>query len=165
MSKTKIAQLVRDFNYCAKHKQTCPSHIKFHKAKLNQNASQSHTLMLYLPFIFSEYQNKLKEVWPIMESLLVCTRIICSNEIREIDIQKFEEHSEKHLTGMKKVFKMKLKPKQHFSIHSGRITRKQGPMISRSMMRMEAKHRFFTDAAKRTRNFVNQSFEENRFHL
>lgn len=155
IGKTKIVQMVRDFNYCAKHKQTWPSLVKFNRAKLNQSASQCHTLMMYLPFIFFDYRDKLKQVWPIMESLLFCTQIICSSEIREFDILKFEEHSERHLTGMKDVFGMKLKPKQHIFTHYARIIRRQGPMICRSMMRMEAKHRFFTEAAKRTRNFVN----------
>lgn len=155
ISKTLMIQMVRDFNYRSKDRKNLPSTLKFNKKNFNQNATQTHCLMLNLPFIFFEYREKLQLVWPVMESLLSCLQIICSDEIRESHIVRLELHSEQPLNDMKNIFGIVLKPKHHFFTHYATVIRKQGPLVGMWMMRYERKHRFFTDTAKRTQNFVN----------
>lgn len=125
------------------------------RPNLGQNATQLYNIMVHLPFMFVHKFDQLQQVWPIMTSLLRCMRVLFSHTIAEHDISQFVEWNEEHLGGMVTVFMASLKPKQHHSIHYAHVIRTMGPPILMWMMRYEAKHKFFTDAAKRTNNFVN----------
>lgn len=130
---------------------------------LSQNATQLYCIMIHLPFMFIDKKEVLNEVWPIMTSLLECMRILFSYTITENDIEQFEKSKQEHLSGIISVFKMKLKPKQHNSNHYSHIIRQMGLPRHTWMMRYEAKHKFFTDCAKKTNNFINitKSLAEN----
>lgn len=153
ISKGKIMQMIRDFNYSST--ESSSSIVTYTRSHFNQSATQLHCLMVHLPFIFYEYRERLKDVWPIMESLLRCIQIVCSQEIQEGDIKTLENQIANYLNGMKNVFKYQLKPKDHFFTHYPTVIRKQGPVKPMSMLRFESKHKYFTDIAKRTLNFVN----------
>lgn len=157
LKKIKVIELVRDFNYGAVSRRNIPSALRIGKPNLGQSASQNRCLILNTPFIFFEYRNKLKEVWPVLEDLLQCLQIVCSTEIREADIVRLEGKIKSHLEGVIKVFKTYLKPKQHIFTHYATVLRKLGPVIYFWMMRFESKHKFFTDIGNATYNFVNIS--------
>lgn len=153
--KTKIMELIRDFNYSATKKKDKPSTVVFTRHNFNQNAKQMHCLMVHLPFIFHEFREKLVSVWPVMQYLLQCIQIVCSLEIRESDIERLEVLIEQYLNGMKNYLKYKLKPKDHFFTHYPRAIWQQGPIKPISMLRFESKHKYFTDITRRTQNFID----------
>lgn len=155
LRKDDIVHRVRDFNYgflCQKSK---PSFLDIEKLKLNQNASQSYCLMINLPFILFDVKNELEEIWICVQSLLQIMQIIFSDSILESDLKRLEGLIKIHLEAFKEKFNAKLKPKQHFLTHYPSVIRLIGPTNNYWMMRMEAKHKFFTDCVNRSRNFTN----------
>lgn len=150
-----IIRRVRDFNYGTLNSKNKPSRLRVGKKHLGQNATQYRCIMLHLPFIFFDKQEPLKDVWPVMESLLHIMRILFSYEISESDLEFLNRCVQKHLSGMINVFEITLKPKHHNLLHYARIVRTMGPVRYSWMMKYEAKHKFFTDIAKTTNNFQN----------
>lgn len=111
--------------------------------------------MIHLPFILSDYREKLANIWGTAESLLIIMQIVYSYEICDEDIDRLALHIETHCTNLIDTFKVQLLPKHHNALHYPNAIRKTGPLILSWMMRFEAKHKFFTDAAKKTNCFVN----------
>lgn len=155
IKKSDIVRLVRDYTYGVLHKQNKPSTINFACSNLGQNATQLYFIMKHLPFIFYEYREQLKNVWESAESLLNIMRIVYSTEICEDDIHQLTTYIEEHYTCLIRIFHKKLLPKHHNVLHYPNAIRKMGPLIHSWMMRFEAKHQFFTNAAQRTNSFVN----------
>lgn len=155
LTKHQLACRIRDFNYghlCQKSK---PSRLKLQKKNLNQNASQSYCLMVNLPFILFDVKDELKEIWICIQTLLKIMQILFSNSIRESDVQTLEEAIESHLENYIDIFKKKMKPKHHMLTHYPTIIRNSGPVKDFWMMRMEAKHKFFTEHTKKMKNFID----------
>lgn len=155
LTKRKMMELIRDFNFSASSRKNVPSIVNFDKINFNQSAAQIGCLMLHLPLIFYRFHNELTHIWPVMESLLQCMQILNSLEIRDIDVNRLGSIIESHLTGMKNCFNITLKPKHHFLTHYPTVIRKQGPVKQFWMMPFESKHKYFTNLAKRTQNFIN----------
>lgn len=153
--KSGIIRMVRDFNYGLLQKPNKPSLINFDRSNLGQNAKQLYAIMLHLPFIFANFKEKLKKVWPAMETLLKSMQIIYSHKICEDDINNLASYIELHYTVIMEVFAVKLRPKHHHVLHYPNAIRLIGPIIHSWMMRFESKHKFFTKAAHNTNNFVN----------
>lgn len=80
-----IIRRVRDFNYGTLNSRNKPSQIRIDRKNLGQNATQSHCIMMHLPFIFIDKRDQLNVVWPIMISLLECMRILFSYKLSESD--------------------------------------------------------------------------------
>lgn len=123
---------------------------------MNQNATQIHCLFIHLPFIFASYNVHLDDdIWIVMESLLRCVEICFSNLITEDDIKLLETLIEMHLNLYFTKFDSHLLPKHHFMTHYPNAIRKMGPLIHFWMMRFESKHKYFTQLARSTNNYVN----------
>lgn len=150
-----IIRRVRDFNYGTLNSRNKPSLIRIERKNLGQNATQSYCIMVHLPFLFIDKKNILNEVWPIMISLLDCMRILFSFKLNDSDRKTLAQRSKEHLNGMVRVFKASLKPKHHNMTHHPRVICETGPLRFASMMKYELKHKFFTDVARKTNNFVN----------
>lgn len=148
---------VRDFNYGFLNSQKKPSPLKFGSKKLGNNGTQLHTIITHFPLIFRDYQSDLKDIWLNMISLLQCMQIVFSTTIRECDILRLEKATKTHLDGIvdKDIFFKNLLPKHHLLTHHPNTIREMGPPIRMWMKRYEAKHKQFTDMAKKTNNFIN----------
>lgn len=155
VKKSEISRLIRDYNYGFLHKQNKPSVVNFERSNLGQNAKQIYSIMIHLPFIFAKYRDQLKDVWIAMENLLKAMQIIYSHRICEDDLANLTKYIELHYKLLIKLFNAMLKPKHHNVLHYPNTIRKTGPIIYSWMMRFEAKHQFFTRAAKNTNNFIN----------
>lgn len=121
---------------------------------MGQNASQSYCLILHLPFMFYDSRQKLIEFWPTLEALLVCYQVVMSVKITDQDLILLRGCIEKLLNGLI-ALNGHLTPKPHNLTHYVSTITKVGPLKHGWMMRYEAKHRFFTDKAKITHNFMN----------
>lgn len=153
-SKQILIRRIRDFNYGTLFAQTTPSPMNMEKAHLGQSASQLYCMILHLPFIFYDLKDQLAQMWTLLEELLQFLQILMSIEITESNLKRLENHIDKYLNGLL-ALKGKLIPKEHFLTHYPRAIRKMGPLKHLWTMRFESKHKFFTDAAKRTNNLVN----------
>lgn len=82
-------------------------------------------------------------------------QIAFSSTIRECDVVRLTNETESHLNGIVHIFEKKLLPKHHIITHYPNIIRKMGPPQLMWTKRYEAKHKEFTDMAKKTNNFIN----------
>lgn len=146
---------IRDHNYGQLSKRNKPSAISLDKANLNQSASQNYCLMVNTPFILFFLKDVLNDIWICVESLLNTMQIIFSSSVTESDLVKLSEFIKKHLEKYIELFKKNLIPKQHHLTHYPSIIRTSGPVKNFWMMRMEAKHKFFTEHAKKIKSRVN----------
>lgn len=151
-----IRAKIRDFNYGILNKRNKPSKIICEKHNLGQNATQVYCIMIHTPFIFSEYEPKIPDhYWRAMENLLQIMQIIYSACISDADIQRLEHCIETFLTFLVDTLKENLTPKLHNMTHYPNVIKKMGPLVHSWMMRMEAKHKVFTDMVRQTNNFRN----------
>lgn len=146
---------IAGFNYGYLNRKNIPSILCIDKKNLNQNATQSYCLMTNIPFILSHLKDKLSTVWPVITTLLQIMQIVYSRIIREEDIKRLETLIKRHLQLVISVFKCVLIPKHHILIHYPKAIRETGPPLNMWSMRYEGKHRFFTDQAHKTNNFIN----------
>lgn len=155
VKKAEIFRMVRDFNYGFLCNQNKPSPLCFDSSNLGQNASQLYFIMVHLPFIFAEFKAQLNEIWEAVGSLLNVIQIVYSDKICDYDISELNENIKTHYKWLCERFHKALIPKHHIVLHYPNAIKKVGPLKSNWMMRFEAKHKFFTLAAKQTNNFVN----------
>lgn len=160
----KIQTRTRDFNYSESYKKNKPSLINFDKHNLNQNASQLYCLFLHLPFILFEFKELLEEYYTPAMYLQKCIQIIYSKEITEHDVKNLAILIDHHLSAVIRTFKRTLTPKHHFFLHYPDIIRKMGPVIHLWSMRLEAKHKFFTETARKKKNFINPTKTMASYH-
>lgn len=152
--KNDIVAMVRDHNYgklCEKNK---PSKLILTKRNFNQNATQSYNLFLNLPFIFYEKRDSIATVWSIIESLLKILQIIYSTKITERNLNRLRDLIPTLLSELVD-HGVKLTPKLHNMTHYATVIQNMGPLIHMSAMRMEAKHKTFTQIAHNTNCFKN----------
>lgn len=152
---SEIQSRVRDFCYSNMHKYNTPSLISVDKNHLNQSASQIYCLMIHMPFIFYDLKDEISEYWSPMQTLLKCMQIAFSYSISENDVQILKCRISDHLKAVKQVFNRRLTAKHHFLVHYPNSIRKMGPPIKSWTMRLEAKHKSFTEIAKNKKNFIN----------
>lgn len=155
LTKDQIVDRIRDFNFGHLFKNSKPSFFDLDKKNLNQNASQIYCLMVNVPFILFDKKDELNELWICVQSLLRVMQIIFSDSILESDLIELKRCIETHLKSYMDVFKEKLKPKHHFLTHYPSVIRLLGPVKKFWMMRMESKHKFFTDFSRKFNNFIN----------
>lgn len=155
INETNIIVKLRDFNYGPLFESKIPSILNLGKPNLGQNASQAYCLMLHLPFIFYEFKNQLgSQLWTTLEAILQIVQIMMSNKITESNLILLEKRIETFLNGMLELDK-NLIPKAHLITHYPGAIRRVGPLKHMWMCRFECKHKFFTDAARQTNNFIN----------
>lgn len=150
-----LVQRIRDYTYGTLNSRNKPSKLKMKKKNLGQNASQLYCIITHLPFIFHDKRDELREILPILQSLLQIMRVIFSATISSADIDLLNENIKIHLSETIRVFEVKLIPKHHNLVHYPHVIRLVGPIIKYWMMRYESKHKIFTTLAKQTNNFIN----------
>lgn len=144
-----VVRMVRDHNYEILSQRNKPSKITFTKRNLNQNATQSYNLLLNSPFIFYEQKDKIADIWFILETLLKILQIIYSPKITEHDLNRLSYLIPKFLSGLIE-HGVSLTPKLHNMIHYVTVIRNMGPLIHMWAMRMESKHKIFTQISNNT---------------
>lgn len=152
-----IKNSIQHYSFPKIYRRDKPSILRLDRSNLGQNAVQMKCLLLNIPFILNKYKfnEHLKSVWVCVSSLIKIFQFAYSEIIDEIMLNDFSKIILIHLENMKKIFDLQLKPKHHFLTHYPTIVRMMGPLNSMSMIRYEAKHKFFKSIAKRTNNFVN----------
>lgn len=157
ISMDKLNSLTKFFDYGIINEKNKPSEINLEKANLGQNATQSHCLLKFLPFILFDYLNeeKVSMVWKCIESLLRIVAIIYSSEISEKDCSDLEIETTTFLDDFRRLFNKRLIPKMHFILHYAYVIRKCGPLVLMNMFRYEAKHKQLKNFISNSKNFRN----------
>lgn len=182
LTQDELVSLVRDFDYGHFNKDNRPSLLNIDKKNLHQSAAQTYCLVIYVPFILKKIERELIEdgVWHCVRLLQRIMQIVYSNCIQEDDIQLLEQLVPEFLAAIKHKFGAHLKPKHHNALHYADVIRRMGAPKSMWMMRFvfileniysrvnlesnictlsiyryEAKHKFFTTAAKNANNYIN----------
>lgn len=104
--------------------------------------------MTHIPFIFVDFKQQLDDIWISVESLLNIIQIVYSMNICDKDIDELTKNIETHYKCLCEFFNKTLIPKHRIGLHYSNAIKKIGPLKSNWMMRFEAKHKFFTLAAK-----------------
>lgn len=151
---SQLQNMIQFYNYGFLNKRNIPSKLRIDSKNLGQNATQLYCLATHIPFILFPYKNQLKEVWPLVDSLLQILEIVFSEEINETDIERLEFEIERHLKFILSMNKT-LIPKHHILLHYPRVIRTMGPVIFMSAMRFEAKHQELKAISQKTNNFIN----------
>lgn len=144
--------MVRDHNFGILEQGNKPSKINFKKKNLNQNATQSYNLSLNLPFIFYEQKSAIEDIWSVLEMLLKIAQIIYSAKITKRDLDRLNDLIPKFLSALVS-HGVKLTPKLQNMTHYVTVIYHMGPLVHMWGMRMEAKHKVFTDIAKKNKLF------------
>lgn len=149
--------MVKFYQYPKKFRRNKPSILNFTKHNMGQNATQMKCLFLNIPFILKKFEQNidLKKIWPCLTFLLRVVQIVETQTIDDSLINELEECITNHLDLLIEFFKVHLHPKHHFLIHYVYIICRMGPLYATSMFRFEAKHQYFKNIARNTKNFVN----------
>lgn len=132
-----------------------PSKLRIDSKNLGQNATQLYCLMKHIPFILKQYENDLKGIWTLVQSLLQILEMVFSTDINNSDLNRLELEIECHTKFIVNVIKKDLIPKHHLLLHYPRVIRTMGPTAFTSAMRLEAKHQELKAIAQKTNNFVD----------
>lgn len=90
---------IRDFEYGFINRKNKTSLLNTEKKNLNQNASQTYCLAIFVPFILKDLEADLVRdgVWDCVGTLLRIMQIVYSNSIDEIDLENLEKMVPAHL--------------------------------------------------------------------
>lgn len=145
-------------DYGVLNSKNIPSAISLKKPNLGQNASQQKCLIHNLPYILHEFKfdPRLIRVWTCVESLLKILRIIYDACVTESDLLELESTVSIYLKSLKEFFNVnKSTFKHHMMVHYANFIRAVGPLVHMSTMRFEMTHKFFTNYARRSNNYIN----------
>lgn len=145
-------------DYGVLHSHRIPSTISLTKPNLGQNASQNKCLLHHLPYIMHEFKfdPRLIRVWTCVVSLLKILRIIYSANVTENDLLELESTVSTYLRKIRECFDIKnMTFKHHMLIHYANVIRAVGPLVHMSTMRFEMTHKFYTNYARRSNNYIN----------
>ena len=154
-SRRDIEQKIQFFEYGRLSGSYIPTKVDITKPNLGLSAMQLYCLMINLPFILISVKSKSTKVWDSVESVLKIMEIVYSEKITESDLTSVEQYIDCHLKSIQKNFGIDLSPKHHFLLHYPRVIRHMGPVLKMWTMKLEAKHKVFTDIARNTNNFIN----------
>lgn len=157
LTENSLKQKCQYYDYGSLHSKAIPSLVSLTKANLNQTASQMLCLFRHIPFIFYELRTdeRLKDAWMCIQTLLKIVEIVYSSEITEADLQLLEQMVSLHLELVQKVFEVNLIPKHHFLTHYATLIRMIGPLIFISTMRYESKHQHLKKLIATSQNTIN----------
>lgn len=150
-----INSKIRDFSSGILVKRYKANGISIDRKNLGLSGNEMHYLAIHVPLIFIQYKKNMEQMWSALEYLLQILQIIFSRQITENDVERLNNLIKLFLEYHVNVLKNKLTPKLHFLIHYPNIIRNMGPLIHMWTMRMECKHKIFTDVARITNNFKN----------
>lgn len=154
-----LKKLCAFYSYPKEFRNNKPSLINMTRQHLGQNSSQMKCLLLNLPFILYQFHTntEFKKVWVCMQQLIQIFQIVHSTRLTDKILLELKSLIPAFLGNIKLHFAISLTPKLHYMLHYLTVIEKMGPIALMSMIRLEAKHKFFKVAAKRTNNFINIS--------
>lgn len=158
-SLTVLNNLITQFPYKGSDKANSPKAIPqtyIQRRTIGGNAHENWALIRCLPLIVGSRVPEDDFAWQILLTLkdiveLVVSPVHTAETIAFLD-SKISEHRDRFLA----VFpEERLTPKHHFLEHYPRLIEEYGPLVGVWTMRFEAKHSFFKQVLRHTKNFKN----------
>ena len=124
--------------------------------RLKLKATQVWCFLRLFPLLVGYGVDEGDETWEVVLALVDMVEIITGPVLSQATIA-FMDEKIKHFHSVKRsVFPdMRMKPKDHYTLHYPELTRKYGPLRGTWSLRFEAKHSFFKNVARRTQNKKN----------
>jgi hypothetical protein len=148
-----------NFNYGFSDVKDKPSlvdlkHIK--NKRLRQSAAQIALLTFTLPLLIGSLIPCTDERWLCFTTLLEIFRLVLQSSFSQLDISNLTYLIYDFLSAFKTCFpNANIIPKMHHLVHYPRIIRLVGPLVAFWCMRYEAKHAYFKQIFRATRNCIN----------
>ena len=150
-----INACIRQFNYIGTDKVNKPC-VLTERGEVKQTFSQMRCLMRLLPLIIG---NHIPEEYGPWEALLLLLRVceyIFAPALRPGHVNVMEDLIKQYYQVRREVFPEEwLRPKDHFTMHYARQTMEFGPLVHLWTVRFEAKHSYFIDVLKSSKNRKN----------
>ncbi|KAG8200625.1 hypothetical protein JTE90_022247 [Oedothorax gibbosus] len=128
------------------------------KKNIGGTSSMTQTLIRLLPLIVGDLipEDGSCKCWSLFLSLKQITEIALAPKLTMNMVSYLKYLVDMHLSQFKEIFPQEnLKPKHHFIEHYYEAILNYGPLINCWCMRFEAKHQYFKNVAKRSRNFTD----------
>lgn len=152
-----ITALMHYFDYGRLNRDNIPTTLALGSKSLGQNASQMRCLMLHIPFILHDFKDNeyLLELWECVKTMLKIITFVHSDDLLKEDLDNLKAVITDHLESVLFFFGKNLLPKHHFMTHYATMIRRIGPIVLKSCMKYEMKHKEFTDQVRKTNNYLN----------
>lgn len=128
-------------------------HIK--NKKLRLTASESKTIITFLPLIIGKCVPETDAVWSCFCNFLKVVELITLPKIDLNYIELMRDLISQHLREYIDNFQENLKPKHHNLVHYPRATTLDGPLIHKSCMRYEAAHKIYVQYSRNNASRIN----------
>ena len=126
------------------------------KVAIKQTFSQSWCLLRMLPLIVGDLVPDGDPAWDVLLKLLPIVEFVCAPEIHRGHVDHLTDLMQDLLDARKTVFpEVHLKPKDHFLLHYPEQCLRFGPLVNLWTFRFEAKHNYFLEVFKPSKNHMN----------
>ena len=153
-----IAQVndgIANFPYKGNDKVNKPTKLAA-TSNLKQTASQMWNFMRFFPLLYSDHVPETEKVWELILLLVSILDVV----MMPVQCEETISRMYTHITDFVELFcdlfgADAMIPKIHFLMHYPSLTRKFGPLVHCGTLRFEAKHSYFKNIAKQTKNTKN----------
>ena len=133
--------------------------------RIRQSASQSWTLLRYLPLIIGHYIPPHCVEWSLLTNLCCIVERAFARSFTNGDISFLKFKVADWLTDLRRAYpEFRLKPKFHYMVHYASEIVKHGPIRHCWTMRFESKYSFLKGVVKENKNFRNIARTISRKH-
>lgn len=132
------------------------SHLK--NGKLKMSASQSICFTIHFGLIIGDLVPRGNNVWALYSTFVQLVNLLLQNSFTLNEIESIKKLTQKNHTQYIDLFKIHLKPKQHFMIHYAELIKKLGPLKKLYVMKQEMYHR-------ELKRYINQSYNRQNLPL
>jgi hypothetical protein len=124
--------------------------------KIGGHAVQNWYLLRFLPLIIChKVMDWDDSVWNMVILLREIVEYVCSPSITVEQIAYLDDLIKEYISCRCTLFEVRLRPKHHYLSHYPELILKFGPLIRLWTLRMESKHSYFKETARRSKNFIN----------
>lgn len=122
---------------------------------IGERAAQNWCLGRFLPYILGDIidMEVCKQKWELVTSVLDIMDVVFSPKLTFQSVESLKKLTKRYLDIKLKVYEEHLIPKDHFVVYWKRIFKRMGPLYSLWCMRLEGKHNYFKNVAKKYNNF------------
>lgn len=133
-----------------------PISYKYKSKKLSGSGIQNMFFILIIPLAIYDKMNQISDPkWVMIILLGQIINMVMANKISIDQTAYLDSLVEEYLEMRAVNFSNKLKPKHHYMLHYGELTRAFGPLINVWTFRFEQKHKYFKSVIRHSPNFIN----------
>lgn len=121
------------------------------------SAHQNQYFLLLFPIIMLDFDiDQNSNIWKMLVLLVEITRLSSSPKINDMQVNYLSHIIVEYMELRKKCFEnVSLRPKHHFVSHYPNLIREFGPLQRMSTLRFEAKHQYFKEISRKSKNSIN----------